>query len=126
MSLPISILQYIFDFSNDLWILSFENNRWRFIINKKNTFIRKIENHYENRFNNACRTYNYVDRTEEYYFKIKSINDPTITYIYNYYSVSQYTVTYSLDEPDDCEVVYHDPYYFVSFKTELTFNKYYK
>ena len=113
--LPVSLIQYIFEFSNDLWILSFEKNRWVNIINKRCPFIIKMESHYDVRLFKSCYILDDNGHGEEYYFTMNCINE-IYKCKYRYYSVVGYTRYHDIYDSSKVETIYDKPKYFNEFK----------
>lgn len=118
MILPVSLIQYIFEFSNDLWILSFKKNKWVNIINNHCSFIKKIEAHYDNRLFKSCYILDNVDRSEEYYFTMNCVNE-IYKYKYRYYSVVGYTRYHDIYDSTKVETIYSEPKYYCQSMFQL-------
>ena len=115
MTLPVYLIQYIFEFSNDLWIPSFEKNKWVNIINKRCPFIIKMDAHYGVRLFKSCYIFNEIDRSEEYYFTMNCVNE-IYKYKYKYYSFVGITRYHDIYDSNNVETIYGEPKYFNEFK----------
>ena len=57
-TLPTHLIQFILEYCNDIWVLRFLKNEisTKMVVNKKNSFVQKLEQHWKKRITNY-RTY---------------------------------------------------------------------
>jgi hypothetical protein len=125
-TLPIDLIQFILEYFNEIWVLRFLQNEMftKMVVNKKNCFVQKLEDHWKHRITNYRTYYEEGTRYGKLYDKIiyyipTPTQDIAVAFEYNciisygYIEKTYYlTDKYYEDEYEDIVYYYEKVKYF--------------